>query len=90
MQIDVGTGMCVGLSAGWARDIADLDHGDLFLELEEDFAVDGAVGMEKLVGDVGQDGGAARGHAALGNEDEEPGEELVDVDGRVELGKFGE
>lgn len=90
MQIDVGTGVCVGLSAGWARDIADLDHGDLFLELEEVFAVDGAVGMEKLVGDVGQDGGAARGHEALGNEDEEPGEELVDVDGGVELGKFGE
>jgi hypothetical protein len=78
------------LLAGWARDIADLDHGDLFLELEEVFAVDGAVGMEELVGDVGQDGGAARGDAAFGDKDQELGERLVDVDGRVELGEFGE
>jgi hypothetical protein len=78
------------LLAGWARDIADLDHGDLFLELEEVFAVDGAVGMEELVGDVGQDGGAARGDAAFGDKDQELGEKLVDVDGRVELGEFGE
>jgi hypothetical protein len=35
--------------------------GTCSLELEEVFAVDSAVGMEKLVGDVGQDGGAARG-----------------------------
>ena len=76
--------------AGWARDIADLDHGDLFLELEKVFAVDGAVGVEELVGDVTQDRGAARGDAALGNKDQELGEKLVDVDGRVELGEFGE
>ena len=78
------------LLAGWARDIADLDHGDLFLELEKVFAVDGAVGVEELVGDVGQDGGAARGDAAFGDKDQELGEKLVDVDGRVELGEFGE
>ena len=51
---------------------------------------DGAVGVWELVGDVGRDGGAARGDAALGEEDKEPGEELVDVDGGVELGKLGE
>ncbi len=54
------------------------------------FAGDGAVGVEELVGDVGEDGGAAGGDGALGDELEEPGEKLVDVDGGVELGKFGE
>ena len=43
-----------------------------------------------MVSDVGQDGGAARGDAALGDEDKEPGQELVDVDGGVELGELGE
>jgi len=51
---------------------------------------DGAVGVWELVGDVGQDGGAARRDAALGDEDKEPGEELADVDGGVEFGKLGE
>jgi hypothetical protein len=58
--------------------------------LEKVFAVDGAVRVEELVGDVTQDGGAARGDAAFGDENEEPGEKLVDVDGGVELGEFGE
>ena len=47
------------------------------------------MGMEELVGDVGEDGGAAGGDAAFGDEKEEAGEELVDVDGGVELGEFG-
>ena len=76
--------------AGWARDVADLDHGNLFFELEEVFAVDDAVGVEELVGDVTQDRGAARGDAALGNKDQELGEELVDVNGGLKLGEFGE
>jgi len=78
------------LLVGWARDIADLDHRDLFLELEKVFAVNGAMAVEELVGDVGQDGGAARGDAAFGDKDQELGEKLVDVDGRVELGEPGE
>jgi hypothetical protein len=36
------------------------------------FAFNGAVKVEELVGDVGEDGGAARGHAAFGDEDQEP------------------
>src|ERR1700686_4609864 len=70
--------------------MADLEHGDLFLGLEEVFPVDGAVGMEELIGDVGQDGGTGRGDAALGDEDEEQGEELVDVEGGIDLGEFRE
>jgi len=52
--------------------------------------VDGAVGVEELIGDVGQDGGAARGDAALGDLDKEIGEELVDREGGLELGEFAD
>ena len=76
--------------AGWARDVADLDHGNLVLELEEVFAVDGAVGVKELVGDVTQDGGAAWRDTPFGNKDQELGEELVDVNGGLKLGEFGE
>jgi len=54
------------------------------------FAVDGAVGVQELVGDVSQNGGAARGDAALGHLDEEAGEKLPDVGAGGELGEFGE
>jgi hypothetical protein len=54
------------------------------------FEDDGAVRVEELVGDVGQDGGATGGDAAFGDENEEAGEELVDVNGGVELGELGE
>jgi hypothetical protein len=42
-----------------------------------------------LVGDVGEDGGAAGGDAAFGDEDEEACEELADAVRRVELGELG-
>src|SRR5712691_7947398 len=53
------------------------------------FALDGAVGVEELVGDVGQDGGAAGGDAAFGDEDQEAVEKLVDVHGGIELRELG-
>ncbi len=40
--------------------------------------------------DVAQDGGATRRDAAIGDEDQEPREKLVDVDAGVEFGEFGE
>jgi hypothetical protein len=52
--------------------------------------INGAVRVEELVGDVGQDGGAARGDAALGDLDEEIGEEFVDGDGGLEVGEFAD
>src|SRR5216683_106857 len=74
-----------------AGDITGLEAGRVgVFELEKVFAIDGAVGVEELVGDVGEHGGAAGGDAAFGDEDHQPGEELVDVDGGVELGEFGE
>ena len=45
--------------------------------------------MEKLVGDVGENRGTARGDSALSNEPEEPGKKLVDVEAGVEF-EFGE
>ncbi len=73
-----------------AGDIAGLEAGRVgVFELEKVFAIDGAVGVGELVGDVGEHGGAAGGDAAFGDEDHQPGEELVDVDGGVELGEFG-
>ena len=54
------------------------------------FAFNRAMRVEELVGDVGEDGGAARGRAAFGAEDQEPVEEFVDIHGRIELREFGE
>jgi len=54
------------------------------------FAGDSAVGVEELVGDVGEHGGAAWGDAAFGDESEKAGEELVDVDAGVEFGEVRE
>ena len=75
--------------ADGARDVAGLEAGD-FLDDDGLFLAEGAVGVEELIGDVGEDGGAARGDAALGDEDEEAGEELVDGDSGVEFGGLGE
>jgi hypothetical protein len=67
------------------------DHGGTgvtFFDLH--FALDGAVGVENLIGDVGHDGGAAWSDAAFGDEDEEAGEELVDGKGGVKFGGLRE
>ena len=45
------------------------------------------MGVEELVGDVAEDGGAAGGDASFG--DEEAGEELADVIAGGEFGEFG-
>ena len=57
-----------------------------------DFVLDvpGAVGVEDEVTGVSHDGGAARGDAVLGEKEEEPGEELVDFGGGIELGEIAE
>ena len=46
--------------------------------------------MEELVGDVSEDGGAARGDATLGDQGEEAGEKLAEIDSRREFGELGE
>jgi len=78
----------VGPVALGARHIVD-DSDGLFLG-GIGFEDDDAAGVEELVGDVGQDGGAAGGDAAFGDEDQEAVEKLVDVRGGIELREFGE
>src|ERR1700726_234987 len=41
--------------------------------------------MEELVGDVGEDGGATGGDAVLHDEDQELGQELIDLIGGLEV-----
>jgi hypothetical protein len=71
-----------------AGPVAEVELSGAFFDLE--FAVDGAVGVEDLVGDVGHDGGAAGSDAAFGDENEEAGKELVDGESGVKFGGFGE
>jgi hypothetical protein len=52
--------------------------------------LDGGEGAEEQAGGVGDDGGATGGDAVLGEEDQELGENLVDVGGRGELGKLAD
>lgn len=55
------------------------------------FFVGGGQGADELVGDVGEDGGAASGDAVSGEEDEEIFEEAVEaVEGVEVLGVGGE
>jgi len=70
--------------------VAEVEHEAWLFGLDEVVAGDGAVGVEKLVGDVGEDGSAAGRDGALGDEPEEAGEKLVDVDAGVELGELRE
>jgi len=51
------------------------------------FLLDDTVGVKELVGDIGENGGAAGRHAAFGGLDEEAREEFAKV---VRGGEFGE
>jgi hypothetical protein len=48
------------------------------------------VRVEELIGDVSEDGGAARRDAASGDQGEEAGEKLAEIDRRRDLGKLRE
>jgi hypothetical protein len=52
--------------------------------------VNGAVGVQELVRNVSENGGAARRNATLGDEDKKFGEEHVDFRGECEFGDFPE
>ena len=57
-----------------------------------DFVLDvnGVKGAEEEVAGIGHDGASARGEAVLGEEEQEPGEELVHFAGGLELGQVAE
>jgi len=59
----------------------------IFLGVE--LAVDSGEGTKELVGDVGEDGGTARGDFIFGEEEKEAGEEFVDGDGGAEFLEVG-
>ena len=48
------------------------------------------VRVEELIGDVSENGGAAGGDAAFGDEGEEAREKLAEIDSRRELGELRE
>ena len=51
--------------------------------------VDGGEGAEELAGDVGEDGRATGGDFVLGEEEEQAGEEVVDLGGGGEVVELG-
>ncbi len=48
------------------------------------------VRVEELIGDVSENGGAPRRHAAFGNQSEEAGKKLAEIDSRGEFGELRE
>ena len=87
--------------SGWGRSLESVRSGPGqpvkskvggagLLEFQSLFALDGTLRVEELIGYVGQDGGTARGDTALGHQDEEAGEKLVDGEGSFKLREFGE
>ena len=93
MNFGGGAVVCLGgLGLGWldvvgalrARDVKDdLDGLLVFVFL------DGGHGVEKLTGDVGEDGGAPGGDFVLGEEEQEAREKGVDLDGIGEVIQAG-
>jgi len=81
-------GWPTGLLVRGARDVDDEFGPIVWLSALLD--VEGAVAVQELVGDVRQNGGTARGDAAFRDEDQESGEELVDLGGRLECGELPE
>jgi hypothetical protein len=78
--------MCIGFSAGWARDIAGLEARRIcILKFEVIFAVDGGERAEEQVASVGHDGGAAGSDFVAGLELIEFAEGVVDVGGGAEF-----
>ena len=64
----------------------NLDRG-VFRVMGGGFLFHGGDGAEELVGDVGQDGGAAGADAVLGEKEQKAGEEVVDGSGGGESGQ---
>src|SRR5713226_168532 len=70
---------------GGARDVAGLDDGDFFHELETIFTIDSGEGAEEQVAGVSHDGGPAGSDLVAGLELIEFAEGMVDVGGGAEF-----
>jgi len=82
--------LAVGVSVAiWTGHVPDDLGGLVFVGRRVELAVDCGEGAEELIGDVGEDGGAARGDFLLGEKEEKAGEEVVDGDGGTELLEIG-
>jgi hypothetical protein len=53
------------------------------------FTLDGRDGAQELIGDVGQNGGAARGNPVVRESEKQAGEEVVDGLGGFEFAEIG-
>jgi len=73
----------------WTRHVKDDLYWLVFAGLGVEFVVDGGQGAKELVGDVGEDGGAARGDFIFGEEEKKPSEEFVDGNGGAEFLEVG-
>lgn len=71
-----------------ARTVEDDLHGLVFLVFFHE--AHQAEGVEKLGGDVGEDAGTLGGDAVAYQEEQEPGQELVDLIGGVKLRELPE
>ena len=74
-----------GLVALWGWEIGPIPFDGLAI----DFALDSDQRVEELVGDIGEDGGAARGDAVLHYQNKELGEELIDLLCGLEIVELG-
>jgi len=88
-QVGVGRLWCGFAVAVWAGHVEDDFYRLIFAGLGVEFVVDGGEGAKELVGDVGEDSGAACGDFIFGEEEKEPCEEFVDGDGRAEFLEVG-
>ena len=85
-----GLWLRLGLFAAvWARRVKDDLRRLVRIFLGIEFAVDRGKSAEELIGDVGEDGGAAGRDFVFGEEEEEAGEEGVDGDGGAEFLEVG-
>ena len=66
-------------------DVPDDSDGTFLGVVVLGFSLYGGDGAEKLIGDVSENGGAARGDAVLCEEEQEAGEEIVDGSGGCEF-----
>ena len=80
----LGLGRLDVIGALRARDVEDDFDGLLVFVL-----LDGGHGVEKLAGDVGEDGGALGGDFVLCEEEKEAGQESVDLSGIGEVVETG-